>query len=47
MRGLCYHYEVGLHNFAPNAISQAVTFVAVCEVFMGVHASWDLWVRLF
>jgi hypothetical protein len=21
MRGLCYHYGVELHNFAPNAIS--------------------------
>jgi hypothetical protein len=31
MRGLCYHYGVELHNFAPNAISQAATFVGVCE----------------
>jgi hypothetical protein len=23
MRGLCYHYSVELHNFTPNAISQA------------------------
>jgi hypothetical protein len=23
MRGLCHHYGVELHNFAPNAISQA------------------------
>jgi hypothetical protein len=29
MRGLCYHYGVELHNFAPNA-SQAACFVAVC-----------------
>jgi hypothetical protein len=25
MRGLCHHYGVELHNFAPNAISQAAT----------------------
>jgi hypothetical protein len=31
MRGLCYHYGVELHNFAPNAISQVATFVGVCE----------------
>jgi hypothetical protein len=31
MRGLCYHYGVELHNFAPNAISQAATFVGICE----------------
>jgi hypothetical protein len=35
MRGLCYHYGVELHNFAPNAISQAATFVGVCEGFLG------------
>jgi hypothetical protein len=35
---------VELHNFAPNAISQAACFVAVCEGFLGI---WDLWVHLF
>jgi hypothetical protein len=35
MRGLCHHYGVELHNFAPNAISQAATFVGVCEGFLG------------
>jgi hypothetical protein len=29
--GLCFHYGVELHNFAPNAISQAATFIGVCE----------------
>jgi hypothetical protein len=47
MRGLCYHYGVELHNFAPNAISQAATFVGVCEGFLGVPVNWDLWVHLF
>jgi hypothetical protein len=36
MRGLCYHYGVELHNFAPNAISQAAAFVGVCEGFLGI-----------
>jgi hypothetical protein len=31
MQGLCYHYGVELHNFAPNAISRAACFVTVCE----------------
>jgi hypothetical protein len=39
--------RVELHNFAPNAISQATCFVAVCEGFLGVPANWDLWVYLF
>jgi hypothetical protein len=46
-RGLCYHYGVELHNFAPNVISQAATFVGVCEGFLGIPANWDLWVHLF
>jgi hypothetical protein len=47
MRGLCYHYGVELHNFAPNAILQADTFVGVCEGFLGIPVNWDLWVHLF
>jgi hypothetical protein len=44
---LCFHYGVKLHNFAPNAISQAATFVGVCEGFLGIPPNWDLWVHLF
>jgi hypothetical protein len=47
MRGLCHHYRVKLHNFAPNAISQAACFVAVCEGYLGISANWDLLVHLF
>jgi hypothetical protein len=47
LRGLCFHYGVELHNFAPNAISQAATFVGVCEGFLGIPVNWDLWVYLF
>jgi hypothetical protein len=36
MHTLCYHYGVKLHNFTPNAISQAATFVGVCEGFLGI-----------
>jgi hypothetical protein len=42
MWGLCYHYGVELHNFAPNAISQAATFVGICEGFLGIPVNWDL-----
>jgi hypothetical protein len=47
MRALCHHYGMELHNFAPNAISQAATFVSVCEGFLGIPVNWDLWVHLF
>jgi hypothetical protein len=47
MHGLCYHYGVELHNFAPNAFSRAATFIDVCEGLLGIPAIWDLWVHLF
>jgi hypothetical protein len=42
LRGLCFHYDVEVHNFAPNAISQAATFVSVCKGFLGIPVNWDL-----
>jgi hypothetical protein len=47
MRGLCHHYRVELHNFVPNAISQAATFFGVCKGFLGIPVNWDLWVHPF
>jgi hypothetical protein len=47
MRGLCYHYGVELHNFAPNVISQAATFVDICEGFLWIPVNWDLWIHFF
>jgi hypothetical protein len=47
MRALCHHYGMELHNFASNAISQAATFVGVCEGFLGISVNLDLWVHLF
>jgi hypothetical protein len=43
MRALCHHYGVEMHNFTPNVISQAATFVGVCEGFLGISVNWDLW----
>ena len=36
-----------LHNFAPNAISQAAVFIAVCKGYLGIPVHWDLWRHLF
>jgi hypothetical protein len=47
MQGMCYHYGVELHNFAPNAISQAATFIGVCKGLLGIPMNWDLWIHLF
>jgi hypothetical protein len=40
MRALCHRYSAELHNFAPNAISQAATFVGVCEGYLGIPVNW-------
>jgi hypothetical protein len=40
MRALCHYYGVELHNFAPNALSQAATFVGVCEGYLGIPVNW-------
>ena len=47
IRALCHHYGEELHNFAPNAISQAAVFVVVCEGYLGMPVHWDLWRHLF
>jgi hypothetical protein len=47
MRALCHRYSVELHNFAPNAISPAATFVGVCEGYLGIPVNWELWIHLF
>jgi hypothetical protein len=47
MRALCHRYGVELHNFESNAISQAATFVGVCEGYLGIPVNWELWIHLF
>jgi hypothetical protein len=37
LQDLCRHYTAELHNFAPNAISQVASFVAVYEGFLGIE----------
>jgi hypothetical protein len=37
MRALLHYYMVELHHLAPNSISQAAIFVAVCEGYLGME----------
>jgi hypothetical protein len=37
MRALLHYYKVELHHLAPNSISQAAIFVAVCEGYLGME----------
>jgi hypothetical protein len=47
MRALLHYYKVELHHLAPNSISQATIFAAVCEGYLGMEPHWNLWVHLF
>jgi lysozyme family protein len=44
---LLHYYKVELHHLAPNAISQAAIFAAVCEGYLGMEPQWNLWLHLF
>jgi len=47
MRALCYHYEVELQHFSPNAITVAAVFATVCEGYLGMMTHWELWLHLY
>jgi hypothetical protein len=47
MRALLHYYKVELHHLAPNSISQAAIFAAVCEGYLGMDSHWNLWLHLF
>jgi hypothetical protein len=47
MRALLHYYKVELHHLAPNAISQAAIFAAVCEWYLGMEPQWNMWLHLF
>jgi hypothetical protein len=47
MRALLHYYKVELHHLAPNSISQAAIFAAVCEGYLGMEPHWNLWLHLF
>jgi hypothetical protein len=47
MRVLLHHYKVELHHLAPNSISQAAIFAAVCEGYLGMEPHWNRWLHLF
>jgi hypothetical protein len=47
MRAIPYHYRVELHQLAPNSISQAAIFAAICEGYLGIKPHWKLWLHLF
>jgi hypothetical protein len=47
MQAILHYYGVELHHLAPNSVSQAAIFVAVCEGYLGMEPHWKLWLHLF
>jgi hypothetical protein len=47
MRAIPHYYRVELHHLAPNLISQATIFTAICEGYLGIEPHWKLWLHLF
>ena len=47
LRGLLEFYSLQLHNFTPASILHIAGYVALCELFLGCEAHFELWKRLF
>ena len=45
--GLLEFYGLQLHNFTPASILHIADYVALCELFLGCEAHFELWKRLF
>ena len=41
------HYGLQLHNFTPASILHIAGYVALCELFLGYEAHFELWKKLF
>ena len=47
LRGLMEFYGLQLHNLTPASILHITGYVALCELFLGCEAHFELWKRLF
>ena len=47
LRGLLEFYGLQLHNFTPVSILHIAGYVAICEMFLGCEAHFEMWKRLF
>ena len=47
LRGLLEYYGLQLHSLTPASILHIAGYVALCELFLGYEAHFDLWRRLF
>ena len=47
LRGLLEYYGLQLHNFTPASILHIAGYVAICKLFLGCEAHFELWKKLF
>lgn len=47
LRGLLEYYGLQLHSFTPASILHITGYVALCELFLGFEAHFELWRKLF
>ena len=47
LRGLLEYYGLQLQNLTPGSILHIAGFVALCELFLGCEAHFELWRKLF
>lgn len=47
LMGLLEFYDIQLHNLTPGSILHISGFVALCELFLGCEAHFELWRKFF
>jgi hypothetical protein len=46
-RSLLQHYNLELHNLTLSGVLHIMTFVTLCEAYMGIGSHFDLWNHFF
>jgi hypothetical protein len=46
-RSLLFFYDLHLHDLTLEGVFQIMTFITLCEAFLGIHPHFVLWRRLF
>jgi hypothetical protein len=47
LRSLLQHYDLELHNLTPSGILHIVTFMTLCEAYIGIDPHFSMWNYFF
>jgi hypothetical protein len=47
LQGLLHYYKIELQHLNPNGIQHIVTFIVLCEGYLGIEPHFDLWRYFF